>query len=385
MVDSKLPAGSVAAELCRILDSPEITALIAEIETTRWTGRPGYPIRALVGLALAKSLYQRATWTQIVALAEEHNGLREALGGEVPSVHACYRFTKKLIKYREVRDVCADRLLASHKKLRPEMGENIAIDGSAIHAYANGHKTVSRGGRERRPDEFSDHDASWGHQSATSTEGKGRSIYGYKLHMATDSATDLPIAWHMSTAAGSELRFAPSLLNQARRRGFTASTCAMDRGYDAEIIYKDFEDRDCRPIVPLRRTAGVKNGRHHPHECRHGKWVFAGTDYQRKAAKWRCPTGECESSHRWVPASRFHTLVPRTTDRWLKLKRGRSSVEREFGRLKNEYGLKPLRVRGLERVRLHADLTIIAKLASALTRTRAAPDTGVVPVATLVR
>ncbi len=51
----------------------------------------------------------------------------------------------------------------------------------------------------------------------------------------------------------------------------------------------------------------------------------------------------------------------------------RSAVEREFGRLKNEWALAPLRVRGLERVQLHADLTILAKLACALARARAVP------------
>jgi hypothetical protein len=51
--------------------------------------------------------------------------------------------------------------------------------------------------------------------------------------------------------------------------------------------------------------------------------------------------------------------------------RDRSAVEREFGRLKNDWALAPLRVRGLDRVRLHADLTILAKLACALSRARA--------------
>ena len=37
---------------------------------------------------------------------------------------------------------------------------------------------------------------------------------------------------------------------------------------------------------------------------------------------------------------------------------GRGAVEREFGRLKHEYGLAPLRVRGLAKVPLHADLTM---------------------------
>jgi hypothetical protein len=52
---------------------------------------------------------------------------------------------------------------------------------------------------------------------------------------------------------------------------------------------------------------------------------------------------------------------------------GRASVEREFGRLKHEYGLAPLRTRGLARVQLHADLCILARLGQALARARALP------------
>jgi hypothetical protein len=69
----------------------------------------------------------------------------------------------------------------------------------------------------------------------------------------------------------------------------------------------------------------------------------------------------------------YKTLIPRDSDRWRKLYRRRASVEREFGRLKHEWALLPLRVRGIERVRLHADLTILAKLACALARARAVP------------
>ena len=72
---------------------------------------------------------------------------------------------------------------------------------------------------------------------------------------------------------------------------------------------------------------------------------------------------------------RLHPLIPRETERSRKLYRSRGAVEREFGRLKHEWALLPLRVRGLERVRLHADLTILAKLATALARARTEPAT----------
>src|SRR6266498_5998040 len=49
------------------------------------------------------------------------------------------------------------------------------------------------------------------------------------------------------------------------------------------------------------------------------------------------------------------------------------TIERENGRLKHEWALLPLRVRRLERVQLHADLTILARLTVALAKARAVP------------
>jgi Transposase DDE domain len=147
----------------------------------------------------------------------------------------------------------------------------------------------------------------------------------------------------------------------------------MDMGYDLGPVYDGFEARGCHPIIPLRETPAVKAGKHRPPVCEHGEWTFAGSDAKRQAAKWRCPTGECAPASRWIGASQLHTLIPRGSLRWKKLYRLRGAVERETGRLKNEWALLPLRVRRLERVQLHADLTILARLAVALDKARAVP------------
>lgn len=110
-----------------------------------------------------------------------------------------------------------------------------------------------------------------------------------------------------------------------------------------------------------------------PPECEHGRWTFAGADFKAKRTKWRCPSAECSPKSVWIKASRLHPLIPRETNRFENLYRGRAAVEREVGRLKNEYGLAPLRVRGLELVALHADLTMLARLSQALARARAVP------------
>jgi len=145
------------------------------------------------------------------------------------------------------------------------------------------------------------------------------------------------------------------------------------QGYDAHFVYDACEAAGAVPIIPVKETIAVKRGEHRPPTCEHGTWTFAGADFKRKQTKWRCPTGDCQPKSVWRNASRLHPLIPRETKRWRDLYRGRAAVEREFGRLKHEYGLAPLRVRGLDRVSLHADLTMLARLSQALARARAIP------------
>lgn len=370
MAVPKVAPDPASARVTQILDSPEIRRLVAELQETRWTGRPGYPIRTMVGLALAKSLYALPTWTKTVALVREHWALQRALGceGDPPSVYAAYRFAEKLRAHGDKLERCIDGVVEGLKAKLPAYGTDLSIDASDMPAYANGQRYVSKGGRER--ERFSDPDATWGHRSAVSTR-KGGGFYGYRVHAAVCSNTGLPVAWAVETAKAHESKTVAGLLDTSKRRGALAATAALDKGYDVGPVYEDCAERDCLPIIPLRETPGVKRGDHLPPECKHGTWKFAGSDRKRGASKWRCPTGECKPASTWVAAHRLHPLVPRETKRWKGLYRIRASVEREFGRLKNEWGLKPLRVRGLERVRLHTDLTVLTKLACALSRARA--------------
>jgi hypothetical protein len=135
------------------------------------------------------------------------------------------------------------------------------------------------------------------------------------------AVTGLPLAWQVETGARNESLYVAPLLDAVRARGFNAETVAMDRGYDNNRVYAECHERGVDPVIPLRK------GRIQP-----------------------------------------DTPIKRGGDQWATLYRRRTSVEREFGRLKHEYGLAFLRVRGIERVRLHADLTIMARLALALAR-----------------
>jgi IS5 family transposase len=338
MTKPKVARRPVAEDLSCILASPEVSRLIAALQETRWTGRPGYPLRSMVGMALAKSLYALPTWTRTVALVREHTALALVIApdGEVPSVYACYRFTAKLREHAAVLERCISGVIAALKRANPVLGWDIAIDASDMPAYANGQRFASKGGRERSDTEFSDPDASWGHRSAVSTR-KGGGFYGYRLHMAVCSKTELPLAWTVETAKDNETRSVGLLLEKLHTLGINPETCALDKGYDIAPAYDACAERGVNPVIPLRQTPAVKRGDHKPPCCKHGQWRFAGADRNRNATKWRCPTGECKPASVWVKADRLHPLIPRETPRWKALYRRRASVERQFGRLKNEW------------------------------------------------
>lgn len=359
----------VAGQIGDLLDSPELFALCAELDALRWTGRKGYGSRALIGACLVKSLYAIPTWSRTAALISEHAALQDALGGS-PSVYACYRFAAKLREHKPLIDSALARVIDGLRAEIPEYGRDIAIDASDLPAYANGQRYVKKGGPER--EKFSDPDASWGHRSAISTR-KGGGFYGFKLHGAVCARTDLPVAWKVETARTHESSFAEDLLARVREVKVQAETVTMDKGYDTQPVHDACHDAGCLPVIPLKKTEAVKRGKHKPPECEHGEWTFAGADTKHKRSKWRCPTGECQPKSLWRKASRLHPLIPRESKRFGDLYRGRGSVERAFGRLKNEYGLKPLRIRGLAKVQLHADLTMLAALSVALARARAVP------------
>jgi hypothetical protein len=216
----------------------------------------------------------------------------------------------------------------------PDIGRDVAIDSTNLDEWANGHRTVTKDGPER--ERFADPDASWGHRSAISTRAAG-SFYGFKVHAAVCAATGLPLAWRVETARRNDSLYVAPLLDALHARGFRPETVSADKGYDITRVYAECEARGCEPVIPLRGAKG-------------------------KQTVMPIATG-----------GRLFPRIARHSQRFRDLYVGRGAIEREFGYLKHSFGLAPLRVRGLERVALHADLTMLARLGQALARARAVP------------
>jgi hypothetical protein len=149
--------------------------------------------------------------------------------------------------------------------------------------------------------------------------------------------TGLPLAWQVETARHHESNYVVPLLDALHARGFNPETCAMDKGYDSERVHSECETRGVHPVVPIKGARTVQLA-----------MPFKGN-----------PT-------------RSNPHISRHSQEYRDLYKRRTAVEREFGRLKHHYGLAVLRVRGIERVRLHADLTILGRLALELAKARVA-------------
>ena len=287
MTTQKVPRRPVAESLSDILASPEVSRTHRRaLKQTRWTGRPGYPIRSMVGMALAKSLYALPTWTRTVALVKEHRELAAIIApdGDVPSHWACYRFLGKLREHKPLLADCIASVVEALKRANPLLGWDVAIDASDMPAYANGQRFKSKNGPER--EKYSDPDASWGHRSAVSTR-KGGGFYGYRLHMAVCSK-DRPAARlnrrDREEAGNPDRRAAARQAQGARHQ-------PVYKCYDNSTVHDACTEREVLPVTPLRQTPAIKRGDHKPPCCEHGTWTFAGADRKRKATKWRCPTG----------------------------------------------------------------------------------------------
>ncbi len=164
---------------------------------------------------------------------------------------------------------------------------------------------------------------------------RAAAFYGYKIHAAVCAATGLPLAWRVETAQRQRV----PLRRPASRRPPRSRLSSPRRR----------RRQGLRRHPRLRRVRGARLRAGHPAPWREG---------QADRHAHRASAGDCS---RASPATRSGSATSTVAAPPLSA----SSDD-----LKHDYGLAPLRVRGLERVQLHADLTILARLGQVLIRAR---------------
>ena len=115
---------------------------------------------------------------------------------------------------------------------RQELGiidtSSVAIDSSKVEAYEKSkpRKYLSLDGTS----------ADWGVKQ--NTDGNKIAWFGYKLHIATDTKSELPIALEVTPASVHDSNMALSIIKQVKENVKTSPRYyLMDSGYDSMDIY----------------------------------------------------------------------------------------------------------------------------------------------------
>lgn len=214
--------------------------------------------------------------------------------------HASFSyFIKRLGK--DIFQKILNDLVAQVKRLGGYFGKMVAIDSSLVKAYSR-----------LRPDRgSSDPDAKMGIGSTKEW------VFGYKLHLACDADSELPISMKVTPANVYDNTQFGGLIRDLISKGLRPSYVLADAGYDSA---------ENRTVAKLFGAIPV----------------IAGNPRRSRVIKAE--------------------PLPNYEKRW--------SVEHVFSRLKEELGLKMVKVGGQWRVTVHMSISVMALLSVAATALR---------------
>ena len=374
-----------AKRLRLVFDNLHDEKLLEALEATRWTGRPGYPIRVMWRTYIASYVLNVGTFTGLIRELHANPFLAYLCGitsrEAIPSKYAYCRFLKKLVAHKELVLECMASLAGELGRALPGFGEIVAVDSTDIHAYSNGAKKPS-----------SDPDASW--SAKKGRNGQPRFWFGYKGHLMVDAEHEIPIWMHTTTAKRNDGREILPLLRDARDwlPGFHPQYVLADAGYDHKRVYEGIvEDFGAKPIIKMNPHGKdlkeiwdeLTTYEGTPYAPCGEPMKFWGYEKKRGTLKYRCQKSKredgpscwyygCRSGHAYTlrlkiaDDYRRYCQVPRSTKRWARLYNMRASVERAFSRLKEFRKLDNLHVRGLPKIELHCLLAVLVMQSMAL-------------------
>lgn len=279
------------------------------------------------------------------------------------------------------------RLIAQAVTLKVIAGGNSAIDSTHLWAYSSrfGRKACACKSRCHCPRDHADTDARWGAKS------KDYLFFGYKVHLIVDASSQLPLDVKVTPASEGDSPQAKPLLKGVKDKHpqIKLDTACMDSAYDSYENYRfAIEDMEVAPIIALNprgRADAVTVGSLYlgddgTYTCIAGfKAVYWGKDRKRGRLKFRCPAAlnRCQCLFRPTCSSStygrtFHLHperdyrligpIPRGSDLWQEKYNARTSVERAYSEEKGSHRLANPRVRGLDKVKIHAYLALCAQV-----------------------
>jgi len=284
---------------------------------------PGRPPRKPMGIfkaLIVKRLQQIPSERELCRRLWKDDNLRELcdIEAEQNPYHPSQlsRFTKRVGARRLQRIM--NKLLKELLKRGAIGGETVVLDATFVKAYSR-----------RDP-----HENSRGKSDPEARVGRNGKTFelGYKLHVAVDAKSELPIAIIAASANDNEKKHAPALLEKAlKATEGRVKLLVADSQYSSRNLRDQASSRGVRAVIPFPTN-------------------------QQRGQKGLLRVDKYFRTHGPIYEKRVYRL--------------RSAVERVNSRLKEQLSLERHRVRGLGRITVHALLCMIAMLLNALAALR---------------
>ena len=297
--------------LGKIFITLDLTPFVAKIPISYHGGPDGYDIKNKLRAVIAAKLEQIPTAAALVRRLKSDLVFRYNWGfgvlGSVPSEATISRFLKVLTVTGILKELyCA--LVKQAEELGIIDTSSVAIDSSKVEAYG-----------KSKPRKYLSLDGSssdWGVKQ--NTDGNKIAWFGYKLHIATDTKSELPIALEVTPASIHDSTVALAIAKQVKENVKTTPRYyLMDSGYDSADIYTAVRyDHKAQAIIPLnlRGTKEPKAGFDFDGTpiCSAGyRMIYWGHD--KDANKFKCPhiLGKCDCSYgsTWCSQSNYGMVV----------------------------------------------------------------------------
>lgn len=398
-------------------------ALVCRLEKLRGNkGRNDYPVRATWNSLLAGIVFQHESIESLRRELLRNAQLRELCGfdlfkGEkaVPSSWAYSRFMVNLLKHSDDVDAIFSGLVNSLGELLPDLAKELAFDSKALHSLAKGQRrSLKAQPYKQEPGKRRDNDADWGMKGMSYIGPKGQATttkrwFGYKLHAIVDAKYELPLSFSLTEASKQDAPSMRTLFNGfAKEHPNLVDRCSYamgDKGYDCTESINQLLSLGIKPIIPIKNNWQAEGAQRFlpgdslnnitydytgtlhcscPSTAEDRKLVFQGYEPDRGTLRYQCPakaygvecagSASCKASKGLrLPTSldtRRFTPLPRSTYKWGRLYKMRTTVERVFSRLDVSLGFEHHYIRGMAKMKLRCALAFGVMLSMALGRIR---------------
>ncbi|MEJ2507155.1 MAG: transposase [Ignavibacteriaceae bacterium] len=400
--------GDLQRFLLVIENLPDEELMIA-LEKKRDKGRNDFPIRAVWNSILAGVVFEHSSIESLRRELKRNAQLRQICGFDifkglkaVPPEYVYSRFLKLLIKHFDLLQEMFNTLVKELTELLPDLGETLASDGKAIPSFAK-----KKGTHEG--DLRGEHDADWGKHEYNCVDDQGNTYkkikkwFGFTLHLVVDAKYELPVAFTVSKASKNEMPYAHVLLNRLETdQEEIINRCKYwlsDRGQDdGKMIRKLWDKHEIKPIIDIRNTwkdtdkTRLVPGTENVVYDWKGKvccvsfadntvreMAFGGFEKNRGTLKYICPAIHyglnCKGCKKCpvktvirIPMEidrRIFTPVARSSYKWKRIYKKRTSVERVNSRIDNLLGFENHKIRGLKKMSIRLLISFCILLAMA--------------------